>query len=133
MSYDTIQMGRGFCVCLFHPVLLFRGDRNIDRERYDGDGFPVAGEGAFLAVQRKHAADSSFLSLPSFHLASIDRLACLGAQRLRLASLCIQHFWPNISETPALNQGNYLNLPGVNEFYRKFLAIPSGWWIKNKN
>lgn len=29
--------------------------------------------------------------------------------------------------------GNYLNLPGVNEFYRKFLAIPSGWWIKNKN
>ena len=27
--------------------------------------------------------------------------------------------------------GEYVDLPGVNEFYGKFLAIPSGWWIDN--
>lgn len=27
--------------------------------------------------------------------------------------------------------GEYKDLPGVNEFYRRFLALPSGWWIKD--
>ncbi|RKT01337.1 DegT/DnrJ/EryC1/StrS family aminotransferase [Chryseobacterium defluvii] len=26
--------------------------------------------------------------------------------------------------------GEYVDLPGVNDFYSKFLAIPSGWWHK---
>lgn len=27
--------------------------------------------------------------------------------------------------------GEYKDLPGVNEFYNRFLAVPSGWWVNN--